>query len=128
MKRDYSKPIRDECRNCGAPSKEMRAGAPVWCVSPTCGAGFIPVFAEIPEGQRPPTNEPGNDDVTVWPVDIERGGIAGRRLDVAMGPSGRDFIAGVAAGWCEPPCADDWPPQVRTLADAVRWVAEGKRP
>jgi len=33
------------------------------CMAPHCGDPMIPVYAIIPEGERPPTNEPDDGDV-----------------------------------------------------------------
>lgn len=120
---DYGKPRERMCPKCDQP----------WFVveTCTCGARTIPVFAVIPEGERPTTHEPrGNDAVVIVDPDsgssrMCRSSVRGR-LGTGCFAKRYGFLLG--DDWLASESRNGLGPKCSSLADAVLWVVEGKRP
>lgn len=124
--RDFSKPVRWWCPRCGLTKNDWGYsaqlcdghdgtlhidGAKIHQWTPC-----IPVFAEIPEGDRPATHEPDDDTVTISRpfAPFDRGDAD---LWFSLGPLGPvegNTRVAMARG-------------DGTLGVAVLWVAEGRR-
>jgi len=126
---DYGKPIGWWCSACRREVPERRRPT---VTSDSCPAP-IPMFERIPEGERPETDEPDDETVTMrWCPDGKHS-----CTEAAQGASMVDEAAVTGLTRFGIHADDRWscclylrPPPARacTLADAVLWVAKGVLP
>jgi hypothetical protein len=133
---DFDKPLGWWCTGCQQRIARLD-GRPAPLVPQHCNQTMrtevcIPVFAVIPEGERPETEEP--DEGTVCLNDwSDMAPKWDRGLEVTLGrfkprTEGQRFANGYETGWTLCSLFRTPPDRDRSLADAVLWVAEAVLP